>query len=55
MYYTAGDDDDDVHATQPLDRRLDEMVGEKNAGYQAEESESGLEGERKEGEEGKEE
>ena len=40
MYYTAGDDD--------------EMVGEKNAGYQAEESESGLEGERRE-EEGKEE
>ena len=41
MYYTAGDDD--------------EMVGEKNAGYQAEESESSLEGERREEEEGKEE
>ena len=41
MYYTAGDDD--------------EMVGEKNAGYQAEEIEVGLEGKRKEGEEGKEE
>ena len=54
MYYTAGDDDD-VHATQPLDRRLDEMVGEKNAGYQAEESESGLEGKRREEEGGKEE
>ena len=54
MYYTAGDDDD-VHATQPLDRRLDEMVGEKNAGYQAEESESALEGKRREEEEGKEE